>query len=58
MVEEVNGELMARPMHGGANVISTLLKSNYFTVLPPNTVVKKGDKLKFTALSPSSMIPC
>jgi molybdopterin biosynthesis enzyme len=55
-IEEVGGELIARPMHGGANVISTLLKLNYFTVLPPNTVVKKGDKLKFTALSPSSIV--
>ncbi len=57
MVEEVDGELVAKPMHGGANVISTLLRSNYFTILPPNTTVKKGEKLKFTALGPSSMMP-
>jgi molybdopterin molybdotransferase len=57
MIEEVDGELIAKPMHGGANVISTLFRSNYFTVLPPNTMVKKGNKLKFTALSPSSIIP-
>jgi hypothetical protein len=57
MIEEVDGELIAKPMHGGANVISTLFRSNYFTVLPPNTMVKKGNKLKFTALSPLSIIP-
>jgi len=57
MVEEVDGELIAKPMHGGANVISTLLKSNYFTILPPNTIVKKGQRLKFTALSLSSTAP-
>lgn len=56
-VEEVNGELIARPMHGGANVMSTLLKANYFTVLPPRTAVKKGDKLRFMALSLSDAIP-
>ncbi len=57
MVEEVDGELIAKPMHGGSNVISTLLKSNYFTILPPNTVVKRGERLKFTALSLSSITP-
>ncbi|MDH5815418.1 MAG: molybdopterin molybdotransferase MoeA [Candidatus Nezhaarchaeota archaeon] len=56
-VEEVNGEFVARPLHGGANVMSTLLKANYFTVIPPRTSVKKGDKVKFMALSLMDVIP-
>ena len=50
-VKDVDGEFMAKPMHGGANVMMTLVKANYFTILPPRTEVKKGEKLKLKALT-------
>jgi len=50
-VKDYNGELAAKPMHGGANVMMTLVKANYFTILPPKTEVKKGEKIKLRALS-------
>ena len=56
-IREVDGEVEARPMHGGANVMMTLVKSNYFTILPPKTEVKKGDRLKFKAFTPLDTLP-
>lgn len=50
-IEERDGEFIARSLHGGANVMSTLFKANYFTIVPPKTVIKRGDKLRFFALS-------
>ncbi|MEM4576574.1 MAG: molybdopterin molybdotransferase MoeA [Candidatus Nezhaarchaeales archaeon] len=56
-VEDLNGNFVAKPMHGGANVMTTLLKANYFVLLPPKTAIKKGDKLRLTALSLLDSLP-
>jgi len=56
-VEDVNGEIIARPMHGGANVMATLVRANYFTIISPRTTVKKGDKVRFMALSLADVLP-
>ncbi len=43
-----NGEVIADSIHGGSNVLMTLVGSNGFTILPPNSEFKKGDWLEFT----------
>jgi len=50
-VKYVDGDLVAKPMHGGANVMMTLVKSNAYAVLPPRTELKKGDVVAFRALT-------
>ncbi|MDI9619547.1 MAG: molybdopterin molybdotransferase MoeA [Candidatus Nezhaarchaeota archaeon] len=56
-VKDINGRFVAKPMHGGANVMVTLLRSNYFAVLPPKTEVKKGEMLKMKALTLLDALP-
>lgn len=50
--KDVNGDLVATPIHGGSNVLSTLVEANAFTILSPNSRYEKGEKLEFKLLSP------
>lgn len=56
-VRDVDGEFVARPMHGGANVMMTLVRASHFTILPPGVEVKRGDRLKLKALSLLHLLP-
>ena len=44
-------KIVADPVRGGSNVLSTLVASNGFTVLPPRKIFKEGDELEFTLFS-------
>lgn len=47
-----NGDLVANPIHGGSNVLSTLVEANAFRVFSPNSSYSKGEKIQFKLFSP------
>jgi molybdopterin molybdotransferase len=50
-LRKISGRLLAEPIHGGANVMSSLSRANGFTLIPPNAAVRKGQKINVTLFS-------
>ena len=46
-----SGRLLAEPIHGGTNIMSSLSKANGFALIAPNTAVKKGQEISVTLFS-------
>ncbi|WP_309492423.1 gephyrin-like molybdotransferase Glp [Candidatus Hecatella orcuttiae] len=42
---------VAEPVHGGSNVLATLVKANGFAFLPPMETLREGDELEITLFS-------
>lgn len=51
-LEKEGDSLYATPIHGGANVLRTLSKSNAYKFVPPDTSYEEGEELEFNLLSP------
>lgn len=45
-LKEINGELMADPVHGGSGVLHTLVKSHGYTIVPQGKGLKKNEVIK------------
>ena len=45
------GRLLAEPIHGGTNIMSSLSKANGFALIPPNTAIRKGQMIDVTLFS-------
>ena len=51
-IKRVDGKLLAAPVEGGSSALSTIVKSNGYTIIPPHTKIAKGSQpLKFTCLA-------
>jgi len=50
-LKERSGRLVAEPVHGGTNIISSLSKANGFALIPPGTFIRKGQKVNVTLFS-------
>ena len=40
------GRLLAEPVEGGSSALTTIVKSNGYTIVPPHTVLAKGSKVE------------
>jgi len=40
--------LLAEPIHGGTNILSSLSRANGFALLPPSRQIRRGQKIKVT----------
>jgi len=46
-----SGRLLAEPIHGGSNIISSLSRANGFALIPPHVAVRKGEEINVTLFS-------
>jgi molybdopterin molybdotransferase len=46
-----SGRLLAEPIHGGTNIMSSLSKANGFALIPPNRAIRKGQEINVTLFS-------
>jgi molybdopterin molybdotransferase len=42
---QTNGVFFAEPVKGGSSALSTIVKSNGYTIVPPHTALSKGEKI-------------
>jgi molybdopterin biosynthesis enzyme len=40
--KRVEGKFVAAPVEGGSSALSTIVKSNGYTIIPPHTKIAKG----------------
>ncbi len=45
------GKFIASPVEGGSSALTTIVKSNGYTIIPPHTELKKGTKVAVTLFS-------
>jgi len=50
-VRRVDGTFIAEPVQGGSNSLSTLVKANGFTIIPPRKELKKGEEVSIILFS-------
>ena len=50
-LRKMPGRLLAEPIHGGTNIMSSLSRANGFALIPPNAAVRKGQKIDVTLFS-------
>jgi len=50
-LSERAGRLVAEPIHGGTNILSSLSRANGFALIPPRTSVRKGQTIRVTLFS-------
>lgn len=50
-VRRVDDTFIAEPVKGGSNTLSTLVKANGFTIIPPKTELKKGEEVSIVLFS-------
>lgn len=44
----VQGKFLAKPVEGGSSALTTIVKSNGYTIIPPHTVLSKGSGIQVT----------
>jgi molybdopterin biosynthesis enzyme len=47
-VRHVDEKLVANPVEGGSSALTTIVKSNGYTIISPHTSLKKGTKVRVT----------
>jgi len=47
-LKERRGRLLAEPIHGGTNILSSLSRANGFVLVPPGTSMRKGQAINVT----------
>lgn len=47
-LKERRGRLLAEPIHGGTNILSSLSRANGFALVPPGTSMRKGQAINVT----------
>ena len=45
-IQRVNGTLVAQPIEGGSSALTTIVKSNGYTIVPPHTTLARGAELE------------
>jgi molybdenum cofactor synthesis domain-containing protein len=45
-LRSVDGKLVAEPVEGGSSALTTMVKANGYTIVPPHTKLSKGDAVK------------
>lgn len=50
-LKKSSGSLLAEPVHGGTNILTSLSKANGFALIPPSTAIRRGQKLTVTLFS-------
>ena len=47
-LKRAEGKLLAEQVEGGSSALTTIVKSNGYTIIPPHTNLAKGTKVEFT----------
>lgn len=47
-IKERPGRLLAEPIHGGTNILSSLSRANGFALVPPRTFIRKAQEINVT----------
>jgi molybdenum cofactor synthesis domain-containing protein len=50
-LKERSGRVLAEPVHGGTNILSSLSRANGFAIVPPRTSMRKGQRVSVTLFS-------
>ena len=45
-LRRVDDKLLAEQVEGGSSALTTIVKSNGYTIVPPHTTLKKGDRVE------------
>jgi molybdenum cofactor synthesis domain-containing protein len=45
------GKFLAKPVEGGSSALTTIVKSNGYTIIPPHTTLAKGSKVEVSLFS-------
>jgi len=47
-LKERSGQLLAEPVHGGTNILSSLSRANGFAIVPPRRSIRRGQQISVT----------